>query len=180
MALKIDINERSGVKESTPAMYAIEAGQNLALKELHILGADLEMPDRHGSKPLHYATVDPNLGAIEFLIQSKVNIDSTNDFGQTPLMTAALHCNPDAIELLILNGANIHAREQNGTTALDMVTGITGYSKREKRSQCIHVIRTAISSQSITNAIQDGIQNESKDILESNEPPVRKPKPGIL
>lgn len=74
-------------------LYAQTTIGSDTVKLLLELGADIEKPDRYGSRPLHNAADYFRTNTVRLLIERGANIHAENDSGQTPLASALTRCN---------------------------------------------------------------------------------------
>jgi ankyrin repeat protein len=72
-----------------------------------------------GATPLHCASLQGNLGAVELLLSAGAHIDSQHQsLGRTPLMLAAIYGHRSICELLVQKGASLTVRDtRTGKTA---------------------------------------------------------------
>ncbi|AYO90343.1 ankyrin repeat family protein [Fowlpox virus] len=115
-------------------------------KLLFSYGADINMVDRHGNSPLHYATENPDQRLTRLLLSKGANPNILNKTNKSPLYYSIESDNPDITMLLIdkfifnntdpilshaikhyrkpilhaliENGASINARDKYGNTPL--------------------------------------------------------------
>lgn len=81
-------------------------------------GADVNVKDREGYVPLHWAHTKE---LVQLLIESGANVDIENNEGATPLHIAGEYgClwEPEAIKLLIFFGTDINHKDKHGRTPL--------------------------------------------------------------
>jgi len=74
----------------------------------------------YGARALVKAIANGNVGHVQRLIESGVNVNVTTVTGKTPLMLAAFTGYPDIVHALIKGGANIYARDREGNTAINI------------------------------------------------------------
>ena len=72
----------------------------------------INTPDNHGRTPLSYFTdcdydEDVNMDAVEFLLDSGLNVDLSDSIGHTPVMNAIFDGKVDLLKVLIGSGANV-------------------------------------------------------------------------
>ncbi len=85
-------------------------------------GADVNLKDRYGETPLHYAAENGSTRMAEFLIASGADVNAKNAKGETPLHSATLWGYRQMVELLIAHGADLKAKTNEGQTAVDIAT----------------------------------------------------------
>ena len=81
-------------------------------------GENLNVRDRKGRTPLHYASQVNAVEAAKVLIDRGANIEAVDDNGYTPLHYAAIHRQPEMVKLLINRRANVDAVDEDGHTPL--------------------------------------------------------------
>jgi len=72
--------------------------------------------------PLHFATANVHLEAVEFLLDHLADINSKDSSGSTPLHIAAQHGNILLTEKLLQYGADTKAKNINDKTPLNIAT----------------------------------------------------------
>ena len=94
------------------------------LKDIDFLlknGADVNVQDRNGDAPLHFA-VYHNPTTVKKLIVLGADLNVQNNHGFTPLMNACVgeenYGDHKAVALLIAHGANLDLQNEDGNTAL--------------------------------------------------------------
>lgn len=71
-------------------------------------GVDVNIQDRQGYTPLHYASKSGNREAILFLINNRAVVNSRNNMNQTPLLLACCRSRDvESVRILLDNGAEI-------------------------------------------------------------------------
>lgn len=84
----------------------------------------LEIPDRSGYYPLHYAVEFNNLTAVKLLLNNGANINSKDKRGYTPLFLSILIKNIQISEYLISKGADLNCRSNIGETPIHVACNI--------------------------------------------------------
>ena len=127
-----DRGRRAEVKGGmTPLLYAARDGNVSAARRLVDAGADLELGDANGIRPLLMSLLNNQLGVARFLLSRKANVNADDFWGRTPLWAAVEYRNLDmnnndqdsptdngvdrapileVITELIAAGANVNAR----------------------------------------------------------------------
>jgi len=96
-------------------LVAAESGDVAALRRLVADGADVNMTDAGGERPLHYAAGFGQLGALWALVKLGAELEATM-LGATPLHLAAQEGGVEAVQVLVELGADIGARRDDGCT----------------------------------------------------------------
>jgi hypothetical protein len=112
-------------------------------------GAKVDIEDNHGNTALDFAvstsysraeTMNRSLEYIRYLVSVKsADINHKNKSGETPLMISAKGCGGAEVKLLLELGANTEIRDQNGDTALAMVSEKAAHES--SHGTCIEVVR---------------------------------------
>lgn len=85
-------------------------------------GADLDLPNRNGSTPLHLASLLNEIVYCEKLLSSGANIDVQNNLGMTALHFSVIrNINLDVLRFLIDRGADSSIKDNDGETFFDIV-----------------------------------------------------------
>ena len=99
-----------------------EAGRSfrrMVIQSLTGLGALIEIKDKQGRTPLHYAVIRDDCNAAEALIDCRADVNSNyNKDGVAPLHVAVYHVSAKLVSLLIEAGANINIKDLGGRTPL--------------------------------------------------------------
>jgi len=91
-----------------------------AVKELLQGSVEIDLSDKLGRTPLHYAAFGGNTEIIELLLKKGANINAVDTSKQwTPLFFAVFMNHPDAVKLLIDNGADEMIKDKLNKTAYD-------------------------------------------------------------
>ena len=77
-------------------------------------GANFEVSNSLGYRPLHFAAFFGNVRLLSLLVQSGVNVEATQAGHSTALHIAARQCNADCVEVLLAAGADIDVRDPRG------------------------------------------------------------------
>lgn len=91
------------------------------LNRLIANNVEVNYPDFDGNTPLHYATMNNNLNAVEYLLENGANTNVKNKDGITPLHIAVKTKNYDIVAKLLSFGADRNTKDINGISALDIV-----------------------------------------------------------
>ncbi len=75
---------------------------------------DVNIKDKGGNTPLHYAARYNNLDIIDILYVAGAKVDIQNNNGQTPLHLAFQAYQPEAVEMLRHYGASTKIQDNNG------------------------------------------------------------------
>ncbi|MHC4540586.1 MAG: ankyrin repeat domain-containing protein [Planctomycetota bacterium] len=81
-------------------------------------GADVNVGDKRGETPLHYAAQRRYRHVAKLLIADGAQINASSNSGETPLHCATRWGYSDVVELLIANGANVNLPTKHGSNAL--------------------------------------------------------------
>ena len=100
----------------TPLMMACLKGNREVVKQLILLGAEVQRP---GWTPLHYAASGGHVDLMQRLLAAGAALDGRAPGGRTPLMMAAGFGGIDAADWLVSQGANAGLRNDAGRSAAD-------------------------------------------------------------
>ena len=100
----------------------IRRGNNKLIEQIIGLGVDVNVRDKQGLTPLHYAvsSENPSKDITAFLIDNGAQVNIKDNEGMTPLMHAALKGYADMVVRLVDSGSNVNAKNKAGQTALDL------------------------------------------------------------
>ena len=108
----------------TPLLIAAEHGKFAYVDSLVREGANVNVTDYHGRRPLHWVVHESRscskeaLDTLQLLIDKGSDINAKDYWGTTPLMHAIKHKNCLAVDSLIRNGSEMNAITRDGCTAL--------------------------------------------------------------
>jgi len=98
----------------TPMLYAAREGCAACAKELLAGGADIDLPDPHGTTPLVLAIMNMHFDTAKFLIEAGANVQLWDFYGEAPLYAA--------VDMRIVPvGARIDTPSTDNTTSLDLI-----------------------------------------------------------
>ncbi|MFW9908924.1 MAG: ankyrin repeat domain-containing protein [Candidatus Thorarchaeota archaeon] len=89
-------------------------------------GADPNIQDGRGMRPLLWAALRGHLEIVESLLDNGANINGTNDADWTALMEASMEGHIEVVKLLLARGADVNAKTVVSGTALMFSSG-TGH-----------------------------------------------------
>ena len=95
---------------------AIRAGDAGAVRQLLNSGADVNVRDRRGATPLHYAAEVGTPDTMRLLLDAGADIPARTAFGATPLIWSV--ADGRKVRLLVEKAADVNARTRRGNTAL--------------------------------------------------------------
>ena len=141
---KQDVDVR-GAGERTPLMDAVIADQAEMVRWLLRQGADANLKDHEGYKPLMLAVREGSAATVgELAARDREDLDAA-------LLLAAMMDKPAVIDALTSFGASVHARMDDGRTAL-MVAAENGGTESVKILLEIGASRLAIDAEGRTAA----------------------------
>ena len=83
-------------------------------------GTNVNITDKNGFSPLHFAVQSGNLGITNILLKFDPNVNIKNAFGNSPIMMATLNFPLEGFEALLKNGADPHQKNNYGVSAKDI------------------------------------------------------------
>ncbi|RAL48049.1 hypothetical protein DM860_017840 [Cuscuta australis] len=89
------------------------------IKSLVSRGVSLDSKDSLGRTALHMASANGHLDVVNYLIDSKVDVNAFNEEKNTPLHWACINGHMEVVKSLILAGASVSALNSHGNTPLD-------------------------------------------------------------
>ena len=151
----LDVNAKDG-DERTPLSHAVFIGySNLhnfnAIDLLMSNGAELDVKDKFGETPLHWAALN-GLKPVKHLVEvHNADVNVKTDEGKTLLHIAAERADEldeesslEFVRYLITEGVNVNAKTKNGRTALDCLYRHAGPSFVILASRIQKVLETAM------------------------------------
>lgn len=110
--------ESLNAANTTPLFIAVLTDGQGAVKELIARGAKVDLKDKFGNTPLHYAK---SAQVIEMLAaQAPQLLDSIDKNDHTPLMRAVCKNDRNLVEALLRVGAQAGTKDKKGNTALHL------------------------------------------------------------
>jgi ankyrin repeat protein len=107
-------------RQGPPLLVGARLGCVAAVRVMADVGANLEIADEQGWRPLHAAAAFGHDTVLAILVSAGANIEARDAQGHTPLMTAVLHGQQSAVELLMAVGANMKTRRNDGLGLMDI------------------------------------------------------------
>jgi ankyrin repeat protein len=109
------------------------AQENNVTEVLRLLsvGADVNVKNRFGWTPLHWASNDGHSQVVIKLLQNGADIEAKDNYGLTPLHWACMRGHLHAVEALVSGGANLLAGNINGRLLISKAV-INGKSEVSK------------------------------------------------
>ena len=101
---------------------AVGGGDVEAAKEFLVAGADVNVKDKRGFTPLHWASISGHKEAVELLIAKGADVNAMRGGGGTPLSYASSWGHEEIVELLIAKGADVNVKDAFSETPLDVAT----------------------------------------------------------
>eukprot|EP00123_Amoebidium_parasiticum_P010521 comp20160_c0_seq1/m.24950 comp20160_c0_seq1/g.24950 ORF comp20160_c0_seq1/g.24950 comp20160_c0_seq1/m.24950 type:complete len:969 (-) comp20160_c0_seq1:35-2941(-) len=102
-------------------LYAARFGDVEQLKWFVLRGADLSKADLDRRTPLHVAAAEGRVGAVEFLIEQKVDVNAVDRWGNTPLEEAINNGHFETAQLI---------REHGGTAKHELGDRMCEYASK--------------------------------------------------
>jgi uncharacterized protein len=99
---------------------AVKTGEEDLIRTLIRQNADINVVERDGSTPLHWAVYHEQPGIVKSLIDAGADVGATNREGITPLSLAVQNGDAVTTRILLDAGASVHQTLANGETPLMM------------------------------------------------------------
>ena len=92
-------------------------------------GADVNLQDKKGYTPLHFAAQEQDLEIVRLLLDAGARVDVKDHHGNTPLAKAVFNCDGDGavIQLLRERGADPFAENNHGVSPVSLARSIANY-----------------------------------------------------
>ncbi|PBI92400.1 Ankyrin repeat protein [Flavobacterium sp. ACN2] len=116
----LDSVDRDG---RTFLMSAVLDGDASIIKNLLLLGCDINKQDEQGLTALHLSAMNNKIDSVKILLDFKANINLVDNIGNSALWRAVMELESDSeiIKLLLENGADINLENQNGVSTKDLL-----------------------------------------------------------
>ncbi|MDH4457977.1 MAG: ankyrin repeat domain-containing protein [Nevskia sp.] len=127
----VDVNAHDTL-DQTPLIAAVSQNSVEAVSEVLRRGAKLDIVDKAGWSPLHFATYFSDQTAVmKLLLDAGANVNAQNDRGITALYFAAATGHEAQVKLLLARGADFKIASKTGWTPLRIakVKGIEPIAK---------------------------------------------------
>jgi cytohesin len=110
---------KHGGKHGT--IHSVVGGDDVeAVKEFLAAGADVNVKDKRGFTPLHWASISGHKEAVELLIDNGADVNAMRGGGATSLSYASSWGHEEIVKLLIANGADVNVKDAFSETPLDV------------------------------------------------------------
>ncbi|KAJ5816443.1 hypothetical protein N7447_008676 [Penicillium robsamsonii] len=120
LLLKNGADPNGNIQQMKISLVAIAAHEGFddIVKLLIKFGANIEIPDHAGLRPIHWATKNNHPDTVRLLLSHGAEIDPRGSDDLTPFLSAVSNNQVQMAEFLIKEGANVHARGQFDRTAM--------------------------------------------------------------
>jgi ankyrin repeat protein len=132
-------------KSGTLLCQAARTGNASFVHALLKFGADMNLGDGEGRRPLHFAAEKGLKSVVETLIHSVANVEVKDEKERTPLHISALYGHYEVVQLLLANGANPNVSDLDGWQPLHFAAW-TGHTEA---ARCL--IEAGLSVQAVTS-----------------------------
>ena len=108
------ISSQSNANSASPNQIfkAVQNGEVKSVQQLIKNGADVNIKDKDGKTPLHYAAYNENFKIVKLLVKNGANVNAEY-YGATPLYFATLKNNAKIMKYLIKKGADVNTKLDN-------------------------------------------------------------------
>jgi len=107
------------MKEGHDIFSAVENGDAAAVKQFIDAGADVDVRDKWGNTPIHYACELGHTDVVRLLLKRGADVNECDEISWTPLHVACEHGYANLVRLLLERGAETDTRTKSGSTPLD-------------------------------------------------------------
>jgi ankyrin repeat protein len=123
----------------SPLHYAaLNADEKLT--RAHVLDCDVNLHDKNGWTPLHFAAQSNAVECARILLEAGAEIDAVDAHGNTPLSTAVFNSKGfgDLILLLRSRGADPERKNSHGQTPIGLANLIANYEVKKFFSDSVN------------------------------------------
>ena len=118
---EVDVNQQD--PEDCTVLHHAKGHANVA-QVLLDAGADIEMKNRNGYSPLHYACASGACEVVKMLVEAGAGVRVTSNRGETCLTLAAYHGRTETVRYLVgLSEVDVNQRDPDDCTALHHAKG---------------------------------------------------------
>jgi len=129
-------------------------------------GVSVNVRNKAGIAPLHFAALHGHVDIAEYLIDAGAELEIQDNIGMTPLHLSSAFGKKEIVELLLSRGANASARNKQGGTPLIAVTIGQGDSKEILKLLMRHGANVNTRMDDGATALHRAVMNGQPDILE--------------
>lgn len=103
---------------ATPLATLIQEGRRSEALAMIKAGADVNVAQPDGTRPIHWAVYRVDHELVDALIAKKARVDVANEFGHTPLAEAVRQADEQMVRALLAAGSGTEGANEDGQTAL--------------------------------------------------------------
>lgn len=92
---------------------------------LSLEGIDVNIVDKKGRTPLHFACYEASLNSVKRLVQCNINVNAIDNKGNSALHYACTKKCPEIVKQLVSSGADVNLENTDGETPLHMSLNIS-------------------------------------------------------
>ncbi|RVE53903.1 hypothetical protein evm_001565 [Chilo suppressalis] len=111
-------------------LYAIERHDELAVKKMLDMGADVNAQNSEGKTPLHEAILGGNKAIVEYMLKNGANVHLKTKCGEPPLLMAVHQDDASMIDLLLKCGGHLSTVETKSIAEMLSMAARTGSVKK--------------------------------------------------
>jgi ankyrin repeat protein len=105
-------------KEVMDLIAAARSGQLKVVRRLVTLGADVNVQNDRGQRPLHWSVVNGHVDVMWTLVEMGADVEAKAADGRTPLHYAAHYGRLEVVNTVVALEADVHAQSATGWSAL--------------------------------------------------------------
>ncbi|KAL0819473.1 hypothetical protein ABMA28_007577 [Loxostege sticticalis] len=144
-------------------LYAIERHDEVSVKKMLDMGADVNGQNSEGKTPLHEAILRGNTTIVEYMLKHGANVHLKTRCGEPPLLMAVHQDDPAMIELLLKCGANLSSVE---TKTLSEMISLAA------RRGSVHKLKLLKMAGASLDVVDEMLQSPLHKAVLSNNPAV--------